>query len=369
MKHLHILSFSLVTIILGILLSSQYCAALGPEISSSSVTPSTGAPRPPGPSSEQRISFNAYIRLLHPERIKGLERHDPDDFNEMYRDVPFYDYAPLFRTSTQLSVVEQALRDYRKVTVVGDRDAQTLVYDERNGQIRHYPKDIRAVRLRFEVDPKIHTLYKTVHNFPLEVVPGRKSIQDVPYADDLPILTSGRDDLAHMMEAIDTRGAFYHVRPDTNDIQHDIHLIELPEQGELQIKKAGQRRVTQIQDTLTHFNTATRNLGRNVAAVLYGKPIIPNASLRQSRLERIQLSQYPRFTEHTTYRNIVNALQNHGKFRLYVTGEDGRMKKYKIKVDNLDENAAFKIKAERFGIRDKLEEGVLSALGKIRLPG
>ncbi|KAJ9473934.1 hypothetical protein PHBOTO_004007 [Pseudozyma hubeiensis] len=335
------------------------------------VSPRWKPPVPAGPlvTIPQRPTVDEYIKKLSPERIERLHSGLPEhaDANP-YHSIPFYGRLPIFDLKAPSNVVEQALKDYRSVLVIDDATKQVSQVNYQAFRISKVPfDDDKGALFLHSLDLNVHTLHRKY--FPVGVgpiaepkMPGRVEIDHLPHVGTIPVLTYGHDSLGHMFSAANTGlFRFWHVREG-----HDPVLV-MPRTA--LIARAGTRTEDlQVNTVLTLYGALTQQYNPVIASLRYGRPIPLDERDIYSRSKPVPLLQYPRFDTRATREQMIQALQQRGRFRYYDNNaaSDGPIK-VKVLNHRAPPGVPMDIAIEKLSGNEIAQEGFLKKLRAVRL--
>lgn len=182
---LRLLNFSVATFALAALFLPRHCVASG-EAGPSRWAPSAPPERP----HSQFARASRYKDKISPDRISELSsRFNP--FPEIHpdADVPFYKNLPLYSVNAPPATVEQALRDYKTVGIIGEHDTVLLEY--RVGRVDQGPmKEAAQARQVFNADERLHKVSKASIDVGTNIRRYER-VDNLPHVDSIPILRPG----------------------------------------------------------------------------------------------------------------------------------------------------------------------------------
>ncbi|SPO28147.1 uncharacterized protein UTRI_04537_B [Ustilago trichophora] len=305
---------------------------------------------------------------LRAEEIKGLQKSTDEEILQRYGRIPFHENVPIYGLAAPGNIVKQAIKDYGAVNIVdpNQNDGRMIILGktapqdpegtEQLGQksISELEKTIKLYKL----NPDFHILRKKLVQSQAIRLP-EKSIHDVPHLGATPIISDG--DLGKMLRAstVGTK-TFYYKESDARPILVDIRQ-------ELMHRTVNDREKGAIERVVKQHEGAQEKFGDELASVLYGQPTYLNVENGRTRKQGVKLKDYPRFDKNTKREEMVQALQEHGRFRFYVKDPQGNEVGYRIKVLNrkAPSGEPMKITVKPLNSFKKASETVYSWLGKI----
>lgn len=282
-----------------------------------------------------RLQANEYINWLDLDRINQLPssyaqhqdtRSDPA--------VPFYNRRiPLYSTTQNSAIIEQALRDHRRVGMVDPSRHQAMEIFMDEGHLSQQPfLETSKVIDFFELSPKIHELQKVIYGrHPNSPEP--LSIDDVPHFRGIPVLTANHDSLGHMRGASQQNPKIFYLPQVAVDSPERTRYQLINPKTELLTEFSDSQTTEQIKKLLKDYRDYTNEYGRGLASLKFGRPLDRIPELTQFRSTPPSLREYPRFTSRAATREeMIQALRNHGRFRLYLDDAGQPNKVYKVKL-------------------------------------
>ncbi|SYW85441.1 uncharacterized protein UBRO2_05808 [Ustilago bromivora] len=182
-----------------------------------------------------------------------------------------------------------------------------------------------AIQL-FKLDPDLHRLPGLVKAS--EIPPPRaEDIENLPHVDGKPILTKGSKNFDFMLRVASTYPhKFYYLQEPMEPI-----LVEPTETKQFSNLNPDVKQ--KIQHAVNGYSAAKQKYGERVASMIWGKPYVltddPDGRLKPS----IPIKLYPRFRYDAPKKDMVRALQHHGRFRVY-KNSGGDKVGYKVFLKN-----------------------------------
>ncbi|SYW86262.1 uncharacterized protein UBRO2_05982 [Ustilago bromivora] len=157
--------------------------------------------------------------------------------------------------------------------------------------------------------------------------PPAEDIENLPHVDSKPILTKGSKNFDFMLRVASTHPRkFYYLQEQMEPI-----LVEPTETK--QFSNLDHDVKQKIQHAVNGYSAAKQKYGERVAFVIWGKPYVltddPDGRLKLS----IPIKHYPRFRYDAPKKDMVRALQHHGRFRVY-KNSGGDKVGYKVILKN-----------------------------------
>ncbi|SOV06886.1 uncharacterized protein UDID_17953 [Ustilago sp. UG-2017a] len=296
---------------------------------------STSTSNPDHPSTEPPMpAFNIkkYIKSLNAKQITHLHPTTSDNMAQLYGHVPIYRQdpispkIPLYSFDTSVPVVKQALKDYSSVGIVDVRNNKAELVRLNEGSLSSDGftggGESAAIQL-FKLDPNLHRLPGLA---PKIKPPRSEEIENLPHFDGKPIL-QGSENFEFMVRVANTHPhKFYYLQEQMGPILVHHASKNLFSNLDDDVKQ-------KIQRALNEYPVAKQKYGERVASMIWGKlPLLPdNPEGRQK--PSIPMKTYPRFKYDAPKIEMVRALQQHGRFRVY-TNFGGNKVAYKVKLKN-----------------------------------
>ncbi|SPO28657.1 uncharacterized protein UTRI_04535 [Ustilago trichophora] len=317
-------------------------------------------------------SADTYIKLLNPIRISGLNKLDRKE----YAEVPFNTILdiPIYTTKSDVNKVEQALKDFNYVAIVdpAKNQASKIKYGNMKLVQEHFDfEELNHVLLSQRLHPNVHILVKHLKsqmepNYPINM-PDELSVEELPHANGIPILTHRFDELGYMLGASLTGPKmFYHMRNG-----HPTVLIQPQAPAHRLVRDLRRIEENSINQALTNYGVYTRQYDQKLASIFWGAPIPLDDEHQSDRMEWTTMLRYPRFGPGVSRDEMKDALQKHGKFRFY--NSNNRANSGPIKVKLLNPNGvpgtAMLPTIERLSAGEKATESFYEWATKLRRPG
>lgn len=370
---------SVILLSLAVLLLSQYCVAVGEK--SGAATPGVQeAGEPSAPTLQEFLDSTSpftqwrrmpmayeYINYLNFERVSRLlSTFARDQDAHVDPHLPFYGRIPLFSVGTPPPVVEQALRDYGTVGIVDSLrgEAMQIYRDEGHLSQQTFP-DLHKVLTVFRLPGKVHEVRKAIFGQSFRPI-AMDTIDEVPHARGLPILLPNHDSVAHMIAASNQdrrafllpqpRNTFMAINPRTDD------LASFP----------SAENTAEIIRVRNGYHSDTQIYGRALASLKWGRPLDRIPELTHFRSTPPSLAEYPRFKSSTATRDqIITALHDHGRFRLYLDQPGQPNMAYRVKLTLVRPPGGSprrELRIEALTRGERLAEKAMSLMKKVRLP-
>ncbi|SAM85356.1 uncharacterized protein UBRO_07319 [Ustilago bromivora] len=333
---------------------------------------STSQPDPhSGPTEPPRSAFNVreYINRLNAKDITDLPRTTSGNIAQLYGHVPIYRQdlisreIPLYSVDTSVPVVQQALQDYRSVGIVDVRNNEAKLVRLNNGVL---VPDVfaggksAAIQL-FKLDPDLHRLPGLVKAS--EIPPPRaEDIENLPHVDGKPILTKGSKNFDFMLRVASTYPhKFYYLQEPMEPI-----LVEPTETKQFSNLNPDVKQ--KIQHAVNGYSAAKQKYGERVASMIWGKPYVltddPDGRLKPS----IPIKLYPRFRYDAPKKDMVRALQHHGRFRVY-KNSGGDKVGYKVFLKNPGSTGELMdVSVEPLTWLERSQERTMALARQVKLP-
>ncbi|SPO28145.1 uncharacterized protein UTRI_04535_B [Ustilago trichophora] len=317
--------------------------------------------------------IDKYIERLDPIRISNLKELDRKE----YAEVPFYTSLgiPIYTVKADVKKVEQALRDFQYVAIVvpAKKEAIKIHYGNEHLAQNYFPyEEIDQVLLSQRLHPNVHILVKHLQrqiepNYPIDM-PDELSVEELPHANGIPILTDRFDELGYMLGASLTGPKmFFHKR-----FGHETVLIQPPPApAHRLVRVALGPEKTSIDQVLTRYGVDTRQYGQKLASIFWGAPIPLDEEHRSDRMRWTKLLEYPRFGPDASRDELKDALQKHGKFRFYNSKNRANSGPIKVKLLNPDgaPGTAMRPTIERLSAVERGKEFFYEWISRLRRPG
>ncbi|KAJ1036407.1 hypothetical protein NDA13_000287 [Ustilago tritici] len=298
---------------------------------------STSTTQPSVETYMDHLNVETIIRLPDLERFVQGQSNFYDRVPFIYTDVHDSDTgtwtkikAPLYSTSTRFPEVGQALRDHLYVGIVevSKNDAR-LIHLVKEGDKYHLDQTVftdgpsEAIRL-LKLHPDLHQLRTLMHTVRSDN-PLPQDIEDLAYANNRPILSEESETVGHMLSAARTNPlGFYY-------FQSGMPLILVKPLEDRPFHDSREQEVYSTQDL---YLAAKRKYGQKVASLIWGKSIVLNGNSEDRLKPRIPLKDQRRFEADTPREDMVRALQDRGRFRVYKMTDRGDKVAYKVKLTN-----------------------------------
>ncbi|SAM84465.1 uncharacterized protein UBRO_20302 [Ustilago bromivora] len=300
------------------------------------------------PTEPPRSAFDVrkYINRLNAKDITDLPRTTSGNIAQLYGHVPIYRQdlisreIPLYSVDTSVPVVQQALQDYRSVGIVDVRNNEAELVRLNNGVL---VPDVFAGASEMQPPPA-------------------EDIENLPHVDSKPILTKGSKNFDFMLRVASTHPRkFYYLQEQMEPI-----LVEPTETK--QFSNLDHDVKQKIQHAVNGYSAAKQKYGERVAFVIWGKPYVltddPDGRLKLS----IPIKHYPRFRYDAPKKDMVRALQHHGRFRVY-KNSGGDKVGYKVILKNPGSTGELMdVSVEPLTLRERGEEGLMALFRQIKLP-
>ncbi|KAJ1036197.1 hypothetical protein NDA18_000063 [Ustilago nuda] len=333
-------------------------------------------------STTSKYPLNRYQKNFNVEAIKGLKdlRRYPQGTQDIYVKVPFYHTklflddsnprvqsnvrAPLYSINTPIETVQQAIRDFKFVGIVdvpnGNARLFQLVMDTTGTSIKPIMiTDTQRVIRLFQLDENLHHVRNLFHS-PRHMQPPGENIEHLPQFNGKPILSQDSENIGQLFTATrDNPNEVYYFENGKLPIVFKPNTYEMFEDAKEQ----------ELHVTRNGYLAAKQKYGQGVASLVWGKTIQLNDNSNDRLKRRIQLQDYPRFKSDAPKNDMVTALQNHGRFRVYQMTDHGRRVAYKVFVDNPGmTNEPMKVSVKPLTTYERNQERIMALFRQVRLP-
>ncbi|UTT88856.1 hypothetical protein NDA17_001756 [Ustilago hordei] len=334
-------------------------------------------------STRPQYRLKEYQKNLNVETINSLNdlSRFPQGTHDIYEKVPFYhgklflDHsshdeqsqvrAPLYSIDTPIGTVQQAIKDFKFVGIVdvSNNNARLfqLVVDKSGNRIEQieFPDKQKVVRL-FELDPILHHV-RNLFRSQLSMQPPPENIEHLPHFNGKPILSQDSENIGQLFTA--TRIPPHEVYYFENE---KLPIVFKPNTDEMfeEVKEQ------ELYMARGHYLAAKQKYGQEIASIIWGKPIQLNDNSNDRLKSRIPLRDYPRFKSDAPINEMVAALQQHGRFRVYKMTDHGRRVAYKVLVDNPGMTSQpMQVSIKPLTKFERGQERIMALSRLIRLPG
>ncbi|KAJ1596300.1 hypothetical protein NDA14_003456 [Ustilago hordei] len=262
-------------------------------------------------------------------------------------------------------IYEKAIKDFKFVGIVdvSNNNARLfqLVVDKSGNRIEQieFPDRQKVVRL-FELDPILHHV-RNLFRSQLSMQPPPENIEHLPHFNGKPILSQDSENIGQLFTA--TRIPPHEVYYFENE---KLPIVFKPNTDEMfeEVKEQ------ELYMARGHYLAAKQKYGQEIASIIWGKPIQLNDNSNDRLKSRIPLRDYPRFKSDAPINEMVTALQQHGRFRVYKMTDHGRRVAYKVLVDNPGMTSQpMQVSIKPLTKFERGQERIMALSRLIRLPG
>ncbi|SPC62772.1 uncharacterized protein UHOD_11806 [Ustilago sp. UG-2017b] len=326
---------------------------------------STSHPDPPIEPPRSVFDIENYIKSLNPKQITDLHPTTLDNLAQLYGHVPIYRQdpishrIPLYSFGTSVPVVEQALKDYGSVGIVdvSNNKAELIRLDKGFLYSDVFAGDGKSAAIQlFKLDPDLHRLSWRVSKIK---PPHSEEIENLPHFDGKPIL-QGSEDFRFMLRVANTPPyQFYYLQEQMKPIlvyPASKNLFSNPDHDEKQ----------KILRAVNGYPADKQKYGERVASMIWGKLDLLGGDTEGRVKSSIPMKDYPRFKYDAPKTDMVRALQEHGRFRVY-TNFGGDKVAYKVKLKNPGNTGKLmNVSVKPLTLVERLQEAIHRP--RIRLP-
>ncbi|CBQ68363.1 conserved hypothetical protein [Sporisorium reilianum SRZ2] len=309
----------------------------------------------------KRPPIDDYIKYLDIDRIRT--RSGNNIYNKQLANtaLPMYGKMPLFSSSHDPGLIEQALKKYEAVAIVdrSTQQARVIRLKSKSLKVKAPQTGLQRFLTLYEMHPGVHRVKKFLMDPQLHPPRTDRDVDRMPHAWGKPIMVPGEFDQDDMHAAASRGGGSFW-------LQHkDRGYLSIKPSTYNVYKEPTNHEAAEIARVLRKYDADKKAYGKEFASLRWGAPLnLEVPSQTQSTLRAF--TTYPRFASNVVNRQeMIDALQEHGRFHLYKKSRGRSEVAYKV---TLARDAPMYIQIKPLSTKERLGERVMSVLGKIRKP-
>lgn len=286
--------------------------------------------------------------------------------------MPFDGNTPILNILTLPDQVAQTLVDYESVVLLDTLHRSAVYIELQDGKLSQRDatrEGVQRLLTLFGMDPNVHIVQKVISGrlpYIDSTLERYEEVAGLPHAQGVPMLTANHDTYENMLAA-STQGhrSFW--------LPHEGNYILIRPWEEPLFERTRRHAAKELRRVREGFLTAENTYGRAYAGLIWGQPLPPDTWPNPAQIEHPNIVDYPRFGSHSaSRRELIQALQVHGRLRLYITsiaqGGPKQDSVFKVRLEPAHGQHPVRVSIEELDKKKILAEKALAIVRKFKLP-